>query len=61
MENPSSSLLFKTKQFKKWATAHGAGNTVLDYCMLGEGYRKRTALYSTPALLFNGLDRGVPP
>lgn len=60
IENPNSSLLFKTKQFKKWATAHGAGKTVLDYCMFGEGYRKRTALYSTPAPLLNGLKRLCP-
>ena len=53
VENPNSCLLFKTQQFKKWATAHGAGKTVLDYCTFGEGYRKRTALYATPAPLFN--------
>ena len=60
IENPSASLVYTTKQFKKWSASRGAGKTIVDYCMYGEGFRKRTALFSTPPGLLTGVCKICP-
>lgn len=46
IENPAGSLLWKCKHFKKLERTFGPriGRTMIDYCMYGEDFRKRTLL-----------------
>ena len=60
IEQPAGSLLFKDPGFLKWASRSGAVPTVVDYCMYGMPYRKRTALWGPPSLGLSQLARRCP-
>ena len=42
LEQPSTSLMFRTKEFRSWACKSGAAPINVDYCMRGMPCRKRT-------------------
>lgn len=57
IEQPWASLMQKEKSFKRWAAVSGAGRRMVDQCMFGMPYRKRTALWCFPNMLLDGLQR----
>ena len=57
IEQPWASLMQKEKSFKRWAAVSGAGRRMVDQCMFGMPYRKRTALWCFPNTLLDGLER----
>ena len=60
LEQPSTSLMFRTKEFKSWASKSGAAPINVDYCMFGMPYRKRTTLWASPAGFLDELSRTCP-
>ena len=49
--------MFRTKEFKSWASKSGAAPINVDYCMFGMPYRKRTTLWASPAGFLDELSR----
>ena len=60
LEQPSTSLMFRTKEFRSWACKSGAAPTTVDYCMFGMPYRKRTTLWASPPGFLDLLGRTCP-
>lgn len=60
LEQPSTSLMLKTKEFKSWASQSGAASITVDYCMFGMPYRKRTSVWTSPPGFLDKLERKCP-
>lgn len=60
LEQPSTSLMLKVRDFKTWAHRSGAAPIIVDYCQFGMQYRKRTALWVSPAGFLDALSRKCP-
>lgn len=60
LEQPSGSLMLKTKVFKRWAHCSGAVPVYADYCQYGMPYRKRTQFWCAPGAFLQAMARKCP-
>ncbi len=60
VEQPSGSVMWKTRDFKCWAARSGAAPVTTDYCQYGADYRKRTVLWVSPAGMLDDIARKCP-
>ena len=60
LEQPHGSLMQRERCFRSWVARSGAAKHIVDYCCFGLPFRKRTAIWSSPCWLVDGLARQCP-